>query len=439
MGIDRLRSHDMEVAVLSAMLVDPAICPAVFLRVPVDAFSTDVHREIYLAMQRIIQTLPALDPVVVAQELSGKPEAARYLVGRIATSKAVPENWEYYVDQVLEAWERRKLWHTLHKAKLELEAGSSAWDIRSSLVREFRSAPLPQRVQTLKDVVVATSVAERPDLIPTGFADIDWAVGGWGPGDLWIVLGGTSRGKSLLLAQWWIETASRHPALLASNEMSPAEYVYRAVAGRTGRSVTDVRAGRVEIPQDSWPEHAYLASEVYYVEDLWAIVSALASRVELKWVALDWLQLLRSKARHESRVQELDALAAALKHIAQHFHVAVVVAGQVDKATAWRKEIDIASVRGSLMPVLAADVVLALQDPEDGHETSEALTTNGIPLVLRVLKARQGRAGVRQLIWCDWTGMKMLAGKPGSIPLDKLRKPRYNTVAYSAERGNSNG
>jgi replicative DNA helicase len=217
--------------------------------------------------------------------------------------------------------------------------------------------------------------------VPTGFADLDGLTGGLHPGTLTVIGGGPSVGKSALVLDFCRSASIRHklPAVLFSLEMTAAEISMRLLSAesrvpvhlmRTGQMTDDNRARLTE-------RMAEIAGVPFYVSESAALsINALSDEAArlvagkgVRLVAVDYLQLITTDRRFESREREVAEIAQQLKALALDLQVPVVVAAQLNRGPGQRadKRPLLADLRDSGAIAQAADLVVLLHR-EDAFE-----------------------------------------------------------------------
>jgi replicative DNA helicase len=184
---------------------------------------------------------------------------------------------------------------------------------------------------------------------PSGFKDLDEKTGGFQPGNLIILAARPSMGKSALVANF-AENAvlAGHAVALFSLEMSESELAQRFVASQARIHGEDLRRGKVA--EQRWPKILEacqrLAEAPLYVDDssdtgvleIRAKCRRLHAQVPggLGLIIVDYLQLMRSEARIDSRVEQVAQMSRGLKGLARELGVPVIALSQLSRAVEQR-------------------------------------------------------------------------------------------------------
>jgi replicative DNA helicase len=187
---------------------------------------------------------------------------------------------------------------------------------------------------------------------PSGFKDLDEITGGFQPGNLIIIAARPAMGKSALVCNIAENAAVRHSKAVAlfSLEMAEAELAQRFVASQTPIKGEELRKGRVAEPR--WPKilkaSQRLAAAPLWVDDSSDVglleIRAKARRLHgqcsggLGLILVDYLQLMRTDSRYDSRVTAVGELSRGLKILARELEVPVIAISQLSRAVEQRPE-----------------------------------------------------------------------------------------------------
>jgi replicative DNA helicase len=187
---------------------------------------------------------------------------------------------------------------------------------------------------------------------PSGFKDLDEITGGFQPGNLIIVAARPAMGKSALVCNIAENAALHHerpvPVALFSLEMAETELAQRFVASQALIKGEELRKGRVA--ETRWPKilaaSQRLASAPLWVDDssdvgmleIRAKARRLHSQCEggLGLIIIDYLQLMRTDSRYDSRVTAVGELSRGLKILARELNVPVIALSQLSRAVETR-------------------------------------------------------------------------------------------------------
>ncbi len=186
--------------------------------------------------------------------------------------------------------------------------------------------------------------------VPTGFHDLDELTNGLHGGQLWIVAARPAVGKSTLgldLARS-ASIKNRMTSVIFSLEMSRMEITMRLLSAEARVSLQNIRTGRLS--DDDWQRLARRMGEVaeapLFIDDsphltmmeIRAKARRLKQRNGLRLVVLDYLQLMSSPKRVESRQQEVSEISRSMKLLAKELDIPVVAISQLNRASEQRAD-----------------------------------------------------------------------------------------------------
>ena len=221
--------------------------------------------------------------------------------------------------------------------------------------------------------------------VSSGFADLDAMTSGLQPGDLVIVAGRPSMGKTSF-AMNIAETAAvsqKLPVAIFSMEM-PGEQLAMRMMSSLGRiNAHKVRTGKLE--DDDWPRltHAIglLADAPMFIDDTPAMtpleLRARARRLKrehgLGMIVVDYLQLMQSPEASENRATEISNITRSLKGLAKELNVPVIALSQLNRSLEQRpnKRPVMSDLRESGAIEQDADVIFFIYRDEVYNEDSQ--------------------------------------------------------------------
>ncbi|MCU1479000.1 MAG: dnaB, partial [Subtercola sp.] len=210
--------------------------------------------------------------------------------------------------------------------------------------------------------------------VPTGFAELDSLTNGLHPGQLIIVAARPALGKSTLALDFARAASIKHdmPSIFFSLEMGRSEIAMRLLSAESSVPLQNMRKGTVE--NRDWTTIAATRGRIndapLYIDDspnmtlveIRAKCRRLKQRVGLKMVIIDYLQLMTSGKRVESRQQEVSEFSRALKLMAKELQVPVIALSQLNRGPEQRadKKPALSDLRESGSLEQDADMVILL-------------------------------------------------------------------------------
>jgi replicative DNA helicase len=186
--------------------------------------------------------------------------------------------------------------------------------------------------------------------VPTGFSDLDALTNGLHPGQMIVIAARPAVGKSALALDFARAATIKHqlPTVIFSLEMGRNEITMRLLAAEARVPMHVMRSGQMS--DDDWARLARRMSEVadapLWIDDspnmslmeIRAKCRRLKQRQDLKLVIIDYLQLMSSPKRVESRQQEVSEMSRSLKLLAKELEVPVVALSQLNRGPEQRTD-----------------------------------------------------------------------------------------------------
>ncbi|MCI5851370.1 MAG: replicative DNA helicase [Sutterellaceae bacterium] len=186
--------------------------------------------------------------------------------------------------------------------------------------------------------------------IPTGFVDLDRQTAGMQPGDLIIIAGRPSMGKTALAMNIAEHVAmagdNSWPVAVFSMEMSGEQLAMRLICSHGRLDAQKVRKGRLDDDGD-WDRFTNAVADMekapLFIDDTPALsVTSLRSRArrlmaqqgQLGLIVVDYLQLMAgsSRGREENRATEISEISRGLKSLAKELRVPVIALSQLNRS-----------------------------------------------------------------------------------------------------------
>jgi replicative DNA helicase len=389
-------SQDAEQALLGAMLIDEgAVARAVEILRQERRFYSASHRKIYTAIIALYERSQPADITTVAEELERRGELTdcggrAYLAG-LASGVATAANAEYYARIILEKSTLRDLIEAssdivnqAYRQEKEVddlldEAEQKVFDISEGQLRSDFSRIADLLPHTFE--AIDNYVETKGGLIgyPTGYTDLDSYTAGFHRGDLIIIAGRPSMGKSALVLNIAenLSLSTNKAAAVFSLEMSKEQLALRMLCGRAKVSSHRLRTGRMS--ESDWPKLSNAAGPLekalIYIDDtpmmtvleMRAKARRLASQADLGLIVIDYLQMMSGSRHAENRQQEISQITRGLKGLAKELNVPVVGCSQLSRMVETRggdRRPQLSDLRESGAIEQDADVVMFVYRPE---------------------------------------------------------------------------
>nr|WP_274526032.1 replicative DNA helicase [Micromonospora alfalfae] len=396
-----------EQAVLGGMLLSKDACAQVLEFLRPEDFYRPAHGRIFETMVKLYGAGAPIDAVSMATALAEAGDLKRVgggpylhtLIEMVPTAANAP----FYARSVYDrAVERRLIEAGTRLVDLGYRGaeatGRSAGELATlaqQAVYEVTAREQSEDYDLLADMLQPTldaieAVAERGGEmsgVPTGFIDLDRLLNGLNPGQLVLVAGRPGLGKSTLSVDIARNVAIRakEAAAVFSLEMSKVELVMRILSAEARVPLHTLRSG--QLSDDDWTKLARCMAEIgeapLFVDDTPSMnlmqvrskAQRLKQRHDLKLLVVDYLQLMSSPKRTESRQQEVADLSRGLKLLAKELGIPIIGVCQLNRGPEQRqnKTPQLSDLRESGSLEQDADIVILLhRDDYYDKESSRA-------------------------------------------------------------------
>jgi replicative DNA helicase len=423
----RIPPHDLdaEMATLGSMMLDRQAVEAVLEvinREEAEWFYRPDHRVVFQVLLDVYDRGDPIDLYVVQDELKRRDQLDQ--VGGtdyiISLAESVPTwvNAEYYARIVRDKGLLRDViacvGHISESAYADAEPVAEILDAAESaffLVTERRISRRAAALGEMLEQVYSKIEIRDGDYLtglPTGFHELDDLTSGLQPGDMIIVAGRPSMGKTALglTIATHMAVDEKRPVAFFSMEMSNQQLAQRILCSRGGIDSHLFRRGMLSESQvaDLGLVCGQLGSAPMYVDDTPSLTALelrgkarrLRQQHRISAVFVDYLQLMHAPTVKESRQQEITVISRALKALARELNIPVIAMAQLNRQAEGREghRPRMSDLRESGAIEQDADVVLLLHRDEYFHPDDPA--AKGIAEVI-IAKQRNGPTGNVQL------------------------------------------
>jgi len=257
-----------------------------------------------------------------------------------ATSGLV--DMESYSNEVIRLWQIRELKKILN---LIISDKTSDFDaIKTKLEGDIADISInmsnqPKKIDKVIDDVLSN---HQKELIFTGFDKLDILTGGFELGNLVIIGGRPSSGKTTFCLNFAKNVSLSHGVLFFSMEVSDKSLARKFLNETTGASAYRLKIGAttekdklsIENNRHTWKDYNLILDQENGI-NLLTIRSKIKRamlRNDIKMVCIDYLQLIASLGKEFSREQQISRIAEGLKKIAKDFNIVVVALSQLSRA-----------------------------------------------------------------------------------------------------------
>lgn len=388
----RVLPHNLEAeqSTLGGMLLSQEAVAEVFEMVSASDFYAPKHELIFNAVLSLFGKGEPTDVIAVSDELNKqgnllKAGGADYLHS-LTSYVPTAANASYYAKIVADKAVLRRL---IEAGTRIAQAGYDSQGEVEDLVNQAQAEVYKVVSQTSREDYVGLSDSIEAAIreietaqqrggeltgIPTGFTDLDAFTHGLHPGQLIIVAARPAVGKSTFALDIARAAAIKHKkaTIFFSLEMGRAEIAMRMLSAESSIYLQSMRKGNVS--EADWTRLAAVRGKIndapLYIDDspnmslveIRAKCRRLAQQVDLKMVVIDYIQLMSSGKKVESRQQEVSEFSRALKLLAKELGIPVVALSQLNRQAeqAKDKRPELSHLRESGSLEQDADVVVLL-------------------------------------------------------------------------------
>ncbi|MQY51213.1 replicative DNA helicase [Rhodocyclus tenuis] len=444
----RVPPHSLEAeqSVLGGLLLDNSAWDRIADLLSEGDFYRDEHRRIWRQISSLFERGKPVDAVTVAEALDragqGEQTGGLAYLGELAANTPSASNIRRYAEIVRE----RAILRLLVTAGDEIagsalnplgrdpktlldEAEAKVFAIAESGFRHQSGfqhinpllTQVVERIQELHDRDNPSDITG----VPTGYHDLDNKTSGLQPGDLLIVAGRPSMGKtafSLNMAEH-VAIEVGLPVAVFSMEMGGAQLAMRMLASVGRLDSHRVRTGKLN--DDEWSRLSFAIGKMHeaplYIDETPALnpidLRARARRLHrqcgrLGLIVVDYLQLMSSTTAGENRATEISEISRSLKGLAKELSVPVIALSQLNRSLEQRpnKRPVMSDLRESGAIEQDADVIMFIYRDEVYNPDTQ---DKGLAEII-IAKQRNGPIGTVQLTFLgEYTRFENCA-QPGS-------------------------
>jgi len=423
------QAREAERAVLGGLMLETHRFDTVIQVITETDFQGKDHQIIFESMSELVNENKPLDPLTVSEKLDNSNNLNRvggknYLI-ELATSTPSAANLEAYAEII----RQRSISRKLMQANSEItdlinnpqgQNGEELLDHAERLIFSLNdeTSQNDSSLQSMKELIPSTMDRlhelsnKKGGLIgsSTGFTDLDKKLQGIQNGDLIIVAGRPSMGKTsfaMNIAENVLTNDDTDGAVLIfSLEMPGESLTTRMLSGMSKLDQQNVRSGML---RDDQLKILLEEGERLKNLPLWIDDSSLLTPMELRakarrlarsegglsLIVVDYLQLMQLPTSAENRVNQISEISRALKSLAKELDVPVIALSQLNRAVEQRpnKRPIMADLRDSGAIEQDADVILFIYRDEVYNEDSE----QGNKAEIIIGKQRNGPIGTIHL------------------------------------------
>ena len=394
--LDRTPPQDLaaEQSVLGAMMMSKDAISDVVETLRGGDFYRPNHETIFDSIVTLYGRGEPADPITVAGELGksgelGKVGGPVYLHDLLA-SVSIAANAIYYAELVREKAVLRRLVNASIRIaqlgymgqgevdKIVDEAQQTLYEVTENKSSEDYKSLADLIQPTWDEMEAISNSGDALSGVPTGFVDLDRITNGLHAGQMIIVAARPGVGKSTFALDICRSAALHHDLCAAffSLEMSRTEIVMKVLAAEASINLSKIRGGRMD--ESDWQritdKSVMMEKKPLFIDDspnltmmeIRAKARRLKQRHDLQLIAIDYIQLMSSGKKVESRQLEVSEFSRQIKLLAKELEIPVIALSQLSRNTEQRKDgiPQLSDLRESGSLEQDADIVIMIHRPE---------------------------------------------------------------------------
>lgn len=401
----RVPPHNIEAeqGVLGGMLLNSEVIADVFEELRVEDFYRPAHQAIYAAILHLYGESSEVDPILVAGRLDKTGDLERIggapYLHTLTAMVPTAANAQYYARIVAEKATIRRLVEAGTQIVQIGYAGAEdtepeqlvdqAQQLVFSVGRENTKndyAPLSEVLDdTLEEIDLIAQQGGLAQGVPTGITRLDKLTNGLHGGQMIIIAARPGVGKSTLAIDFMRSASIAHgqTSAIFSLEMSRNEIMMRVISAEAKIGMAALRSG--DLQESDWAKLVEVDSRIrdapMFIDDspnltmmeIRAKARQLKQKHDLKMIVVDYLQLMSSGKKVESRQQEVSEFSRQLKLLAKELDVPLIAISQLNRGPESRtdKKPQVADLRESGSLEQDADIVMLIYRPDSQEEDHE--------------------------------------------------------------------
>lgn len=252
---------------------------------------------------------------------------------------------------------------------------------------------------------IVSNIGNEPFGLKTGFKQLDEMTRGLHPGELTVIAGRSSMGKSSLMSDMVLSISEKCPVVIFSMEMSFRVLCERLVANFTNTNYHFLKMNKIPVPSvDGLKSRNITILDNSYLTPLKfkEQLKQLKDKENIKCCFVDFLQLMRSDFPAGSRSQEVDNICQDLRAVGKELGISIVLLAQLNREVERRDNHQprLSDLRESGGIEQAADVVLLIHRPSyyNLKEVDLESEDDGEAFIF-VAKSRNAAVGKIPVVW----------------------------------------
>jgi len=348
---------DVERTILGSMLIDSATVDIALEFLREDNFYSEAHAKIFICMRELSDKNSPVDMLSVAEKLRQKgwleAVGAEGYLSELAGNVVTVGNMQYYTSILLEKSTLRQLISAAGEITTDCfssdRSAQEVLDAAEGKIYGIAESRVKNRVESVGDLLkplweeINNFAKGEFTGVPTGFTKLDEMTTGLQKGDLVIIGGRPSMGKTAFCLSVALNASVRAgvPTAIFSLEMSKSALMLRMLCAEACVNMHSLRSGR--LPKPDYRQLGLAAGPLstaqLFIDDTSSITALelrakarrLKSQHNLGLIIVDYLQLMSPNVKSDSFQQDIAQISRSLKAVAKELEVPVVALSQLSR------------------------------------------------------------------------------------------------------------
>lgn len=435
MGKSAPHAHELECAVLGAMMLEPNKVSDIFeiLQTP-ECFYSDAHKRIFTSIKRLVEKGSRIDFMTVCEDLRKNSElemvGGSYYVTSLTRDVVSSAHLEEHARIILQKFIMRELIRIssdvigdAYENKTDVfdlldKAESGLYEITDKHLRKNYTSISSILARTIDEIQHQANKKEDINGISSGFRDLDRITSGWQNSDLIILAARPAVGKTAFALNLMMNAAMnpKNPkgVVFFSLEMSAGQLVKRMLSAVTEVYLEKITKGRLaeyEIIQLQQRMTKLMNANIFIddqaalnIFELRAKCRRLKQKSNIGLVIIDYLQLMQANVdKGGNREQEISKISRELKSLSKELDIPIIALSQLNRSVESRKDNakmpQLSDLRESGAIEQDADMVMFLYRPEYyGLDKDAQGEIREGETWINIAKHRNGETGIVKVI-----------------------------------------
>src|SRR3989338_756006 len=306
-------------------------------------FSTSERQNIWAAIKRIMEAEGQVDALRLADE--GK-EDRHLLLELEEITKVSPA---YDPEKKIDTLTSHKVQRELIQFAKELESRSKKTNAYDWALSKILSIEVASANEIITGKVALSGFAERLDTFKTGiqsqFPSLNKAIGGFQNGQVYVVAGRPSMGKTALMISLFSHFLDAgQNGLFVTLEMTIDEVLKRMLSAKTGLQsrylhFEKYRSRVLEATAKLYEKDFMLSNHADDTAKIFSAANRLKAQNKLRFIVIDYLQLLSDKIEKTiNENQRIAYISGRIKRIARSLDIPIIVGCQLNRRVELRED-----------------------------------------------------------------------------------------------------